>query len=109
MKLSSEAVEQTLTQFEAEPLPDNHPAVAQLNQIFGDHTYFLDGTGLHIVELTEATELRLTARRGGEARELERREPHQSGAASAGADRHGDRAQGGLIRSAPDYFGTRST
>ena len=56
MKLSSEAVEQTLTQFEAEPLPDNHPAVAQLNQIFGDHTYFLDGTGLHIVELTEATD-----------------------------------------------------
>jgi hypothetical protein len=30
MKLSSEAVEQTLNQFEAEPLPDNHPAVAQL-------------------------------------------------------------------------------
>jgi hypothetical protein len=56
MKLSSEAVEQTLTQFEAEPLPDNHPAVAQLNQIFGDHTYFLDGTGLHILELTEATD-----------------------------------------------------
>jgi hypothetical protein len=56
MKLSSEAVEQTLQQFEAEPLPDNHPAVAQLNQIFGDHTYFLDGAGLHIVELTEATD-----------------------------------------------------
>jgi len=54
MKLSSDAVEQTLTQFEAEQLPENHPAVAQLNQIFGDHTYFLDGTGLHIVELTEA-------------------------------------------------------
>jgi hypothetical protein len=56
MKLSSEAVEQTLNQFEAEPLPDNHPAVAQLNQIFGDHTYFLDGTGRHILELTEATD-----------------------------------------------------
>jgi len=55
MKLSSEAVEQTLNQFEAEPLPDNHPAVAQLNQIFGDHTYFLDGAGLHIVELTGPT------------------------------------------------------
>jgi len=56
MKLSSEAVEQTLQQFEAEPLPENHPAVAQLNQIFGDHTYFLDGTGLHIVEPTQATD-----------------------------------------------------
>jgi len=56
MKLSSEAVEKTLTQFEAEPLPENHPAVAQLNQIFGDHTYFLDGTGLHIVELVQKTD-----------------------------------------------------
>jgi hypothetical protein len=56
MKLSSEAVERTLTQFEAEPLPDNHPAVAQLNQIFGDHTYFLDGTGLHIVEPVQPTD-----------------------------------------------------
>lgn len=55
MKLSSEAVERTLTQFEAQPLPDNHPAVAQLNQIFGDHTYFLDGSGLHIVEPAEPT------------------------------------------------------
>lgn len=55
MKLSSQAVEQTLTQFEAEPLPEDHPAVAQLNQIFGDHTYFLDGTGLHIVELAGPT------------------------------------------------------
>jgi len=50
MKLSSQAVEQALTQFEAELLPEDHPAVAQLNQIFGDHTYFLDGVGLHIVE-----------------------------------------------------------
>lgn len=56
MKLSSEAVEKALTQFEAEPLPETHPAVAQLNQIFGDHTYFLDGTGLHIVEPTQKTD-----------------------------------------------------
>jgi hypothetical protein len=55
MKLTSDAVEQTLTQFEAEPLPEDHPAVAQLNQIFGDHTYFLDGAGLHIIEPAEAT------------------------------------------------------
>jgi len=55
MKLSSEAIEQTLTQFEADPLPEDHPAVAQLNQIFGDHTYFLDGAGLHIIESAEST------------------------------------------------------
>jgi hypothetical protein len=53
MKLSSQAVEQALNQFEAECLPDTHPAVEQLNQLFGEHTYFLDGEGLHIVEPTE--------------------------------------------------------
>jgi hypothetical protein len=56
MKLSPQAVEQTLTQFEAQALPENHPAVAQLNQLFGEHTYFLDGNGLHIVEPAEATD-----------------------------------------------------
>ncbi|MGH6866811.1 MAG: hypothetical protein ACREDO_11735 [Methyloceanibacter sp.] len=56
MKLSSQAVEQTLSQFEAEPLPDNHPAVAQLNQLFGEHTFFLDGNGLHIIEPAQATD-----------------------------------------------------
>jgi len=55
MKLSSDAIEQALTQFEADPLPDDHPAVAQLNQIYGDHTYFLDPTGLHIVETAAKT------------------------------------------------------
>jgi hypothetical protein len=31
MKLSPQAVEQTLNQFEAQTLPDSHPAVPQLN------------------------------------------------------------------------------
>jgi hypothetical protein len=54
MKLTSEQVEQTLTQFEAHAVPSNHPAVPQLNEIFGDHTFFLDGNGLNIVEPVEA-------------------------------------------------------
>lgn len=56
MKLSSPMVEQTLTQFEAQALPDNHPASAQLNQLFGEHTFFVDGSGLLIVEPAEPTE-----------------------------------------------------
>jgi hypothetical protein len=56
MKLSNQAVEQTLTQFEAECLPETHPAVPQLNQLFGEHTFFLDGDGLHIVEPAEAAD-----------------------------------------------------
>jgi hypothetical protein len=42
-----------LSQFEAQALPDNHPVVAQLNQLYGDHTFFLDGSGLHSVEPSE--------------------------------------------------------
>lgn len=49
MKLAS-VIDRTLDQFEAEALPDNHPAVPQLNQLFGDHTFFLDANGLNIVE-----------------------------------------------------------
>ena len=56
MKLSSARVAQAVDQFEAQPIPDNHPAVSQLNELFGDHTFFLDASGLHIVEPTEPTE-----------------------------------------------------
>ena len=54
MKLTSEQVEQTLTQFEAHAVPSNHPAVPQLSEMFGDHTFFLDGNGLNIVEPVES-------------------------------------------------------
>jgi len=50
MKLNSTQLEQTLTQFEAEVLPDNHPAVPQLNDLFGNHTFFLDTRGLKVLE-----------------------------------------------------------
>jgi hypothetical protein len=50
MRLTSALVEQTLSQFEAQTIPDNHPAVPKLSEMFGDHTFFLDGNGLHIVE-----------------------------------------------------------
>jgi hypothetical protein len=54
MKLTSAQVERTLTQFQGQAIPDNHPVVRQLNSLFGEHTFFLDGNGLHIVEPTEA-------------------------------------------------------
>lgn len=50
MRLSPALVEKTLTQFEAQAIPENHPAMPELNRLFGDHTFFLDGSGLHIVE-----------------------------------------------------------
>lgn len=56
MKLNSTQVKQTLSQFDAQVLPDDHPAVAQLNNLFGDHTFFLDGGGLKVLEPVEAQE-----------------------------------------------------
>ncbi len=56
MKLSPERVDQALGQFEAQVIPDNHPTVAQLTELFGEHTYFVDGTGLNIVEPADAGE-----------------------------------------------------
>jgi hypothetical protein len=50
MKLNTALVERTLSEFDAQAIPDNHPAVPQLNDIFGEHTYFLNGNGLHVVE-----------------------------------------------------------
>jgi len=56
MRLTSVLVERTLSQFEAEAIPDNHPAVPQLRGLFGDHTFFLDGNGLNIVEPAEPSQ-----------------------------------------------------
>jgi hypothetical protein len=56
MRLNSSQVEQTMSQIDAQVLPDDHPAVTQLNSLFGDHTFFLDGEGLKVLEPAEAPE-----------------------------------------------------
>lgn len=56
MKLNSTLVERTLNQFEAQAIPNDHPAASQLTSLFGDHTFFVDDTGLHIVEPAGSTE-----------------------------------------------------
>jgi len=50
MKLNAAQLERTATQLQAEPIPDDHPLIPRLNQMFGDQTYFLDSNGLNIVE-----------------------------------------------------------
>jgi hypothetical protein len=52
MKLTSEQVKQTVNQLGAQVLPDEHPAMPQLNSMFGEHTFFVDETGLKVVEPT---------------------------------------------------------
>ena len=60
MKLSTARVQQTLDQLEEQPafqgtvaVPEDNPVLPQLNELFGDHTFFLDNEGLHIVEPAE--------------------------------------------------------
>jgi hypothetical protein len=50
MKLNMAQLERTVDQLQAQALPDNHPLIPQLNRLYGDHTYFLNGDGLNIVE-----------------------------------------------------------
>ena len=54
MRLTSDQVERTLSQFQGQAIPEDHPVVPQLSKLFGDHTFFLDSNGLNIVEPIEA-------------------------------------------------------
>jgi len=57
MRLNHAQVERTLSQFEAQALPDNHPAIPQLSDRFGNHTFFLDSSGLNVLEPVELPEI----------------------------------------------------
>ena len=86
MKLTAAEVERTLSQFEAQPIPDDHLVLPQLNSLFGDHTFFLDRNGLNIVEPTELPQPNVQA---GRVINLAtgRSGSDQPGAARARADR----------------------
>ena len=56
MKLNSVQVQRPWGQFEARVIPDEDPVIAKLNDLFGEHTFFLDQHGLNIVEPVEAAE-----------------------------------------------------
>ena len=38
------------SQFVAQAIPESHPVLTRLNELFGDHTFFVDSDGLSIVE-----------------------------------------------------------
>jgi hypothetical protein len=50
MKLSSEKLGSVLEQIDAEVIPDDHPSLPKLREVFGDHTFFVDGGGLTIIQ-----------------------------------------------------------
>lgn len=53
MKLNEAQISKTLAQFQAQVLGEDHPAVEQFRELFGQHTFFLDAKGLHVLELLE--------------------------------------------------------
>lgn len=56
MKLNAPHINQTMAQLSAEVIPEDHPAISRLNQLFGDHSFFLNSDGLHIVQPSEVTQ-----------------------------------------------------
>jgi hypothetical protein len=50
MKLNDAQIERTLNQMQAEAVPPDHPLIPRLVELFGEHTYFLNSSGLTIVE-----------------------------------------------------------
>ena len=39
-----------LEQIDAEVIPDDHPSLPKLREVFGDHTFFIDDGGLTIIQ-----------------------------------------------------------
>lgn len=50
MKLSSEKLGTILEQIDSEVIPDDHPSLPKLREVFGDHTFFIDDGGLTIIQ-----------------------------------------------------------
>jgi hypothetical protein len=53
MKLNPAQLQRTLRQVEGRAIPDDHPVIPQLHDLFGEHTFFLDRHGLNVVEPLE--------------------------------------------------------
>ena len=50
IKLTSTQIKQVANQIGANPVSDDDPAVSQLVEAFGDHTFYLQEDGLHLLE-----------------------------------------------------------
>jgi hypothetical protein len=53
MKLNEAQISRTLSQFPAQVLADDDPAVAQFSELFGHHTFLFDDRGLNVLELIQ--------------------------------------------------------
>jgi hypothetical protein len=53
MKLSESQINSALSQIEVQVLAEDDPIVVHFSKLFGQHTFFLDGKGLNVLELLE--------------------------------------------------------
>jgi hypothetical protein len=50
MKLDAGQIGIIRERYSSEPVGEDNPALAKLQETFGDHSFFLDSRGLHIIE-----------------------------------------------------------
>jgi len=53
MKLTKEQIESVRVQLSVEPVEDDHPVQKELEEAFGQHTFYADPNGLHVFEKAE--------------------------------------------------------
>jgi len=53
MKLNDEQAKVVEERTGLQPIPDDNPAMSQLKENFGDHTFYVDDQGLYVLEATE--------------------------------------------------------
>ena len=51
MKLTATQIKQVEDQIGMSPISDDEPFVSQLSEVFGDHTFYLQEDGLHMLTL----------------------------------------------------------
>jgi hypothetical protein len=56
MKLTSIHLDRALSQLPVQAIPDTHPMIPRFSSQFGDHTFFIDESGLCILEPGESGE-----------------------------------------------------
>lgn len=56
MKLTAEQVDAVARQTGAQPIPYDNPAQEALQNVFGEHTFYADPNGLHVLEEVEGVE-----------------------------------------------------
>ena len=88
MKLNAQQVDAIERQTGASPIPEDNPANETLLNAFGEHTFYVDQSGLHVLETVElddadgdhAAVIQVAQWANEEKNELQPIEPRQTGA-----------------------------